>query len=237
MPEPESLGSVGPESTLPGRRLSELAEKAVLCTAECCGAGATAAGGMSTDRSTAVTHPDLAGLVAVQLGSGEGPIPTAVDSGEPVEAEDLLHEERWPAYRAVALESGVRTCLTLPFRRSGLTVTLSLYSFRPGALHGAEHGPVRVLGDFATSCLARDEHYRAVLAEVDQLETALRSRPIVDQACGIVMHVLGCDADEAFSVLRRISQATNRKLAEVAAALVRNRGRGSEPDLTVAATP
>ncbi|MFI5664556.1 ANTAR domain-containing response regulator [Streptomyces sp. NPDC051684] len=223
-----------PESELPARRLSELAEGALRCTAECCGAVATASDG-TDGRPTAVTHPDLAALVSVQDRCGDGPIPAAEEGGDPVDASDLLHDRRWPDYRALALDSGVRSSVTVPFRSGDLTVTLSLYSFRPGSLESAPHGPVRALGDLAASCLVRDRAYQAALTEVDQLGSALRSRPVVDQACGIVMHVLGCSPDDAFAVLRRISQKTNRKLAGVASAVVERRGRGLERDLTALA--
>ncbi|EKX67635.1 ANTAR domain-containing protein [Streptomyces ipomoeae] len=233
MPETEQLGLLGtesPESALPGRRLSELAEQAARCTNDCCGASSMVCEDGS-ERPAAVTHPDLAGLVSVQLRCGDGPIPAALERGEPVDSADLLRDERWPEYRAVALDAGVRSSVTIPFRRSGLTVTLSLYSFRPGVLQDVPHGPARALGDLATSCMARDRSYRAALTELDQLGTAMRTRPVVDQACGIVMHVLACDADAAFTVLRRISQSTNRKLSEVAAAVVEKRGRGLEREL------
>jgi GAF domain-containing protein len=240
MPEAEHLGPDIPESGLPGRRLSELAEKAVVCIAGCCGASTTVsdrsaespASDASAVRPAAVTHPDLAALVAVQLKSGRGPIPAAAERGEPVDLVDLLCDKRWPLYRAVALDSGVRSSLTLPFRRNGLTVTLSLYSFRPGTLRAAEHGPAQALGEFAASGLVRDRAYQSALAELDHLEAALRSRPLVDQACGIIMYVLSCDADVAFGVLRRISQGTNRKLADVARRVVDTRGHGLEEELT-----
>lgn len=233
MPDTERPGSWGTESAesaLPGRRLSELVEQAVRCTADCCGASGMVSEGAG-EPPAAVTHPDLAALVAVQLRSGDGPIPASLDRGETVDCADLLCEDRWPEYRAMALDSGVRSSVTIPFRRSGLMVALSLYSFRPGALSDAPHGPARALGDLAATCLVRDRSYRAALTELDQLGTALRSRPVVDQACGIVMHVLGCDADTAFGVLRRISQGANRKLADVASAVVERRGRGMEKEL------
>ncbi|MDG4865366.1 ANTAR domain-containing protein, partial [Streptomyces sp. T-3] len=189
----------------------------------------------AAERPAAVTHPDLASVLAVQLRSGDGPIPAAVEQGEPVDTADLLREERWPEYRAVALEAGVRSSVTLPFQRAGLTVTLSLFSFRPRALDDAVFGPAQALGDLAATGLVRDRRYHAALTEIDQLGTALRTRPVVDQACGIVMHVLACDAEDAFAVLRRISQATNRKLTEVAAGLVETRGRGLEKELATLA--
>lgn len=52
---------------------------------------------------------------------------------------------------------------------------------------------------------------------------------MIDQACGIVMHVLGCDTGTAFGVLRRLSQRTNRKLADLARTVVDNRGQGLPP--------
>lgn len=219
------------DAGLPARRLSELAEEAMRCTADCCGAVATVSDG-SAERPCAVTHPDLTALVSVQLCSGEGPIPAAEERGRPVDATDLLSDRRWPQYRALALDAGVRSSMTIPFRSSDLTVTLSLYGFRAGTLEDAAHGPVRALGDLAATCLVRDRSYRAALTELDQLAAALRTRPVVDQACGIIMHVLGCDADAAFTVLRRISQRANRKLADVARAVVERRGRGLEREFT-----
>ncbi|OAR22984.1 transcriptional regulator [Streptomyces sp. ERV7] len=225
-----------PQSVSPVGRLSRLAEQSVRCAPASCGAVATIADS-GPERRFAATHPDLAPLAGVQLDCGEGPIPTALDVGAPVDTEDLLTERRWPGYRALALESGVRSSVTLPFRRSGIEVTLSLYSFRPGSLDDAVCGPVRILGEETTAGLVRDRRYRAALAEVEQLETALRSRPVIDQASGIVMHVLGCGVEEAFAVLRTVSQHANRKLSEVAEGVVRTKGRGLEDELAALTRP
>ncbi|WP_175407879.1 ANTAR domain-containing response regulator [Streptomyces sp. TRM64462] len=224
----------GPEPVSTVRRLQQLTEQAVRSVPACCGAVATLGdehGPEHDERRTSATHPDLAALVSVQLASGDGPIRTALDSGEPVDSQDLLDDDRWPAYRALALRSGVRAGVTLPFRRAGLDVTLNLYGFRPGSLGNAAHGPAAVLGEEATAGLVRDRRYRAALTEVGQLETALRSRPVIDQAGGIVMHLLGCGDEEAYAALRRVSQLANRKLADVAAEVVRTRGRGLEKEL------
>lgn len=183
------------------------------------------------EQLTAATHPDLSALVSVQLHSGEGPIPAARVTGRPAAADDLLHDRRWPGYRARALDAGVRSSATLPFVCEGLTVTVSVYGLRPGPLEEAARGATRLLGDLATESLARDVRYRAALTELGRLDEALRSRPVVDQACGIMMRVLGCDADAAFDLLRRASQRANRKLAELAETVVRTRGRGIERDL------
>ncbi|RNG38674.1 ANTAR domain-containing response regulator [Streptomyces botrytidirepellens] len=221
-----------------GRGLAELAEQAASCTPASCGATATAllpqdapVGGADDDRTTAATHPDLSALVSVQMLSGEGPILSALDTGRPAGADDLLHDVRWPQFRARALDAGVRSSATLPFECDGLTVTISVYGLRPGPLEKAAQGTTELLGDLATESLARDRLYRDALAQVDQLDAALRSRPVVDQACGIVMYVLGCDAERAFDLLRRTSQRTNRKLVDLAETVVRTRGRGLERNL------
>lgn len=220
-----------PESAATARELSQFTEQAMRCTHACCGAVATLTSGSSERRATA-THPDLTALLSVELASGDGPTPCALEAGEPVSAPDLLTEDRWPYYRAVALESGLRSSVTVPFRRAGLEVTVSLYSFRPGAFTRASHRPVSVLGELFAEGLVRERHYRAALAEVGQLETALRSRAVIDQASGILMHVMGCGAPEAFDMLRHISQRANRKLAEVAAEVVRSKGQGLEEAVT-----
>lgn len=180
---------------------------------------------------TAATHPDLSALVSVQLSMGDGPIPAALHTGRASGTDDLLRERRWPHYRATALEVGVRASVTLPFEHEGLAITITLYGLRPGVLGAADRGTAELLGDLTVANLVRARRYQAALAEVDQLDTALRTRPVVDQACGILMHILGCDAEAAFDTLRRISQRSNRKLAELAETVVRTRGRGLEAQL------
>ncbi|NGN68858.1 GAF and ANTAR domain-containing protein [Streptomyces sp. A7024] len=221
-----------PEELLTGT-LVALAERAASCTPDCCGAAATAAV-PDTDEApppTAVTHPDLSPLVAVQWESGEGPIRAAVDSGDVVGADDLLSDPRWPAYRTLALDAGVRSSVTLPFRQDDLSVTLTVCGFRPGLLTRVPQQTAIQLGDLATHALAHDHRYERAVAEVGQLDEAMRTRPAVDQACGILMHVLGCDADAAFAALRSLSQRTNSKLTDLAQGVVRTRGRGIEAEL------
>ncbi|WP_049571451.1 ANTAR domain-containing response regulator [Streptomyces sp. SBT349] len=195
------------------------------------GGGLDGAGGGSGPGPTAVTHPDLAPLLAVQWEAGEGPVLSAVRTGEPAGADDLMRERRWPAYRALALDRGVRSSVTLPFRHHELTVTVTVCGFRPGLMDARTRTVATLIGDLATRTIARDRAYERALTEVDQLDTALRSRPVIDQASGILMHVLGCDAGTAFDLLRRQSQRTNSKLADLAEHVVRTRGAGIETEL------
>ncbi|WP_244900893.1 GAF and ANTAR domain-containing protein [Streptomyces nanshensis] len=220
------------------RGFTDLAERAVVRTPGSCAAAVTltdAAGGTLGDcpegSAAAVTHPDLSELVAVQWESGEGPVPEALRGGEAVSVGEVLRETRWPRYRALALQRGLRASVTLPYRHDGAVLTLSLYAFRPGALGAVVEERGAELAGLVAGVLGRDRRYREALAEVEQLNSALRSRPVVDQACGIVVGREGCSAQEAFDLLRELSQRTNRKLSDLAEAIVRNRGRGLDAQL------
>ncbi|MEV6109995.1 ANTAR domain-containing protein [Streptomyces sp. NPDC051940] len=225
---PTGPRSAGPESGT----LVRLAERVTQVTAGSCGATATAGwdGAAAPARVSAVTHPDLAPLVDIQWEYGSGPIQAALDADETAYTDDLLTEPRWPEFRGLALDSGVRCSATLPFRCDGVALTVTLYSFRPGEL-ALVPGETEVLGELAVRAVAQEWACTQARTQAAQLEGAMRTRPAIDQACGILMHVLGCDAEEALGVLRRLSQRTNTRLAELAAAVVRTRGRGIEGDL------
>lgn len=208
----------------PRRRLTRMAELVPRCVPQCCGAVVTLAA--DGDWASAASHPDLAELAEVQLRTGEGPIPQAMRTWTSAQVTDVLGEGGWPRYRAAALEAGVRSSVTLPFRCPGVTLTMTVYRFWPGPLRQSVEAPLALLGGLLATTVARDLRYEEALAAVDQMNTAVRSRPVVDQACGILMHATGCDADEAFGTLRRISQQSNQKLVTIARHVVETRGRG-----------
>jgi len=80
----------------------------------------------------------------------------------------------------------------------------------------------------------RDDH-RDV--EIAQLRSALASRDVIGQAKGVLMVVHACSADEAFAMLRELSQRTNVKLRDVAAQVVADRSGGQRPTGKVHADP
>lgn len=212
----------GLDDASPQRRLARLVELVPLCVPECCGATATLSA--DGDSTVAASHPDLADLTEVQLATGEGTIPEALRTNEPAEVTDVLCADGWPNFRAAALDTGVRSGATLPFNRQGLSLTVTLYGFQPGPLRRTAEAPVTVLGELMASAVAQDRRYEMALAAVDQMDAALRSRPVVDQACGILMHATGCGPDEAFDKLRRFSQQRNEKLVDIARTVVSTRG-------------
>ncbi|MFJ4499724.1 GAF and ANTAR domain-containing protein [Streptomyces sp. NPDC088864] len=209
---------------------ARLCGRAMRCSAACRGAAVwlRLAGG---EVHGAATHPDLALLAAVQEETGEGPCAEATRSLRTVVAADLVAEPRWPVFRVAALERGLRSCAAVPVAAEGAAVTVTLYAFRPWRLAAAEAEVVRGLAAEAVAGLVGDGARAAAEAEAAQLRAAMVSRAVIDQALGIVMHLLDCDATDAFGVLRVLSQRTNRKLNTVAARLVRERGRGATREL------
>lgn len=156
------------------RHCAELAERAAARTPGCCAAAVTL-----TDRSgglldagpegpAAATHPDVSELVAVQWDSGEGPVPEALSSCEPVVVSDVLRETRWPRYRAASLQRGLRACTTLPYLLDDAVLTVSLWAFRPGGLAGVAAGKAPGLAELAGDALRGDRHGRETAVGAEQ---------------------------------------------------------------------
>ncbi|HEU5042726.1 MAG TPA: ANTAR domain-containing protein [Nocardioidaceae bacterium] len=80
------------------------------------------------------------------------------------------------------------------------------------------------------------EDYSEITAEVAQLREALKTRPVIEQAKGIIMADRKCCPDEAFRVLKRLSMDTNVRIADVASAVVYQRAGAPEPSTRVVAS-
>ncbi|MGQ4489869.1 ANTAR domain-containing protein [Streptomyces sp. SAS_281] len=210
--------------------LVRLGRRAMRCAAGCRGASVSlrCPGG---EGHSASTHPDLAVLAALQEDTGEGPCVDAARSLRTVGATDLVTDARWPDFRIAALERGLRACAAVPVTAGGVAATVTLYAFRPWRLTAAAREAVGALAEETVGGLLREHARTGAEAEAEQLRTAMATRAVIDQAIGIVTHLLDCDPGRAFDVLRVLSQHTNRKLSAVAAQIVRAKGRGSTREL------
>jgi hypothetical protein len=170
--------------------------------------------------SAAATHPDLAELADLQLAVGLGPIVAAADSGRSVSCADTLDESRWPEYADAALRLGVRCSVHLVRDLPRGALVLSLFSVRPGVLDERSSPTADVLAAFGGAMLENATAYRQAQRTASQLKDAVVARSVVDQAKGILMHALGCDADSALRRLRAESQRRHVKVTEVAGEIV-----------------
>jgi len=160
-------------------------------------------------------------LDQVQYATNEGPCLRAVDLGRPVSVDLGDADSQWPRFVDAAREKGVRSFLASPLIAGGTSVgALNLFSESQDGPLG-EHGPrVEMLCARASVALANAQRYAEALAVSDQLQTAIDSRAVIEQAKGVLMARTGLDPDAAFDALRVRSQHENRKLRDVAAEIV-----------------
>ena len=201
------------------RSLNKLTELAASRVSAC--AGAHAAIWRDGDVvSAAATHPDLAELCDLQLTIGRGPLVAAADTGVPVSCPDTLDETRWPEYAESALRCGIRCSVHLVRKLPRGAMVLSLFGVRPRVLDAESNPMADTVAAFGGAMLANATAYDQAQRTASQLKDAVVARSVVDQAKGILMHALGCDADEALRRLRQESQRRHVKVTEVAAEIV-----------------
>jgi transcriptional regulator with GAF, ATPase, and Fis domain len=175
-------------------------------------------------------------LELFQLQSDQGPCLDCFRSGRPVAAADLAVEAaRWPRFAPAARQAGFAAVQALPMRlREHVIGALNLFSADSGALAPADVRVGQALADVATISLLHERSMRHSDTLNEQLQTALNSRVIIEQAKGKLAERLGLDMDQAFSLLRDQARTSNRRLSDLARAFV----DGTEPltGLTAAKT-
>ncbi|BBY65825.1 GAF and ANTAR domain-containing protein [Mycolicibacterium helvum] len=151
----------------------------------------------------------------------EGPCITAALERRTVRSGSLGGEMMWPRFGPRVGRLGVHSALSLPLLLPGQVVgAINVYAHGKDVFdaHAAE------LGELFARPAAVAVHNAQVLAQAvalaGQLQTALSSRAVIDQAIGLIRGRSGRSADEAFSQLRAISQSEHRKLTEVAQRIV-----------------
>lgn len=166
------------------------------------------------------THPSLADLVDQQITDRSGPILDVVTSRVPRQCHDTIIEARWPQLMPRMLQAGIRSFTTTLHEHGSLALTLTAYGVIPGALDGNESALAALLLGQGTAAVTNARQYDQVHRTALQLQEAVESRAVVDQAKGILMHALGCSADEAFQELKRISQTSHTKVTTIAKRIV-----------------
>ena len=156
-----------------------------------------------------------------QYDRGYGPCLDSIDGGEPLIVSDMQVEPRWPdwAKSAAALGAGSSMSIPVPLQRE-VSAALNIYSLDRDAFDDAAVELVSTFAAYAGVALANMHLYTAQGQVAEQLQQAMQSRAVIEQAKGILMGQRRCSAQEAFDLLVRLSQSTNRKLRDVAQALV-----------------
>ncbi|GAA2023199.1 GAF and ANTAR domain-containing protein [Pseudokineococcus marinus] len=170
-------------------------------------------------RSAAFTTTVAAQLDERQYEVGFGPCLDAAQSGDTIRV-DVAADDVYPAFARAAARLGVRCAasvgMPVPHRVVG---ALNLYS-ASGDLDEETLVLARTFASYAAVALANASLYGSTARLADQLQEAMRSRAVIEQAKGVLMAVHGVDADEAFARLSRASQDANRKLRDMAGEVV-----------------
>lgn len=183
----------------------------------------SAAGVVLADRHgelrVAAASSQAGGLMMLgQIRDEQGPCLDCFRSGQPVTAADLTGPSRpWPGFAAAAAQAGFRAVEVLPMRRRDqVTGVLSLFLAGPGPLDPVALRAGQALADIATIGLLQERSRRGSQAAAGQLEAALHSRVIIEQAKGKLDERLSLDMDGAFRLLRDYARNSSQRLTDVA---------------------
>ena len=197
-------------------------------TADCARLLDVAAAGLLLADERAVLHvmaassEQVAHVEALQLQRAEGPCLDCFHGGRRVTAPDLEQElDRWPRFAPTALAAGFSSVHAVPLRlRDTVLGALGLFGERPGPLNDADLTVAQGLADVASIALVQERAATDQQAVNDQLQLALTSRVVLEQAKGVLSHTADIDMPTAFAMLRRYARDHNLRLGDLAHAVV-----------------
>jgi transcriptional regulator with GAF, ATPase, and Fis domain len=171
----------------------------------------------------AAASSEAAGLVELfQIQNDQGPCLDCFRTGQPVTAADLAAAgQRWPRFATAAIQAGFRTVHALPMRlRDQVVGALNLFGPGTALLDPADLRIGQALADVATIGLLQERNVRRADTLAEQLQAALNSRVIIEQAKGKLAERLSVDMDRAFAMLRDYARNSNQRLTDVARTFV-----------------
>jgi GAF domain-containing protein len=189
---------------------------------------ASAAGIMLADSATGelavvASTSEKSRLVEVmQLSSGFGPCVECFHTGTAVSVSDVDDlGDRWPGFREAVLEQGFRSVHGVPLRLRGRVIgTLNLFRALPGEMSAEDLSVAQGLADVATIGILQERTIREADIAKKQLQHALDSRVLIEQAKGVVAYQRDVDMDAAFGILRDYARNSHENLRDVAQKVV-----------------
>lgn len=174
---------------------------------------------VSASGGAAVSSERARRLATAEEAHGTGPCRSAHEQRAPQHTSTAECRDRWPGFAAVAAEEDLVSVSCYPFDEpGGKAGTVTLYAFAEVTRHARQLMPMLV--DNVAVALANGALYESARNLATHLQLALETRGVIERAKGVLIGRQGCSGDEAFDILRRASQRTNRKLRDVAADLV-----------------
>lgn len=166
----------------------------------------------------AASHPGAEVLELFQLQNAEGPCLDCFHSREPVVNADLAHaSDRWPTFAPRATRAGFHSVHAFPMRLRDRTIgALNLFGTGDTVFGPDDARVVQALADVATIAILQERSIANAEVLTEQLQGALNSRVIIEQAKGAIAITEGVGVDEAFTLLRGRARSGGRRLVDVA---------------------
>lgn len=156
-----------------------------------------------------------------QYARGEGPCLEAARTGQVVEVVDSRGETRWPDYARAAAAAGALSSLSTPLPVSeGVSGALNVYAREVDVFDADSRAAAAAFVPYAAVAVDNMLAFEDARGLAANLQRALESRAVIDQAKGILIERYKLAPDQAFQFLARTSMTTNRKLRDVADHLV-----------------
>ena len=139
------------------------------------------------------TAEDAAVVDATQYVEREGPCLEAIATGQEVQVEDVLDEERWRLYRHSSATVGIRSSLSLPLRDDGdrIVGALNVYATDPGAFRGREEIFAAVFGAKVSELVKNADLTFQTREWARQLPDRVSARRKLETAVGVLMALRG----------------------------------------------
>jgi GAF domain-containing protein len=197
-------------------RLQRVVDLAIRTIPGCDAAGIT----LVTDerpRTAAYTDERTIAIDRAQYEIGDGPCLDAIRRRQVNRCEVNDAEARWPAFTKAAVSESIRSFLAAPLlvHKEPLGA-LNLYSRQAAGFDALDEAFISLFSNQAAASVANSLRYSDIASLARQLEAALASRAVIEQAKGVLMARHGLDSEQAFGLLRHQSQHRNVKLREVA---------------------
>ncbi len=148
----------------------------------------------------------------------EGPCFDCFRNAEAVFSEDLTADRgRWPRFVPAAMEAGIGSVHAIPMRVRGESVgALNLFRSQVGRIAERDLTLGQGMADIAAVSLLQERAVRETRGVVAQLQGALNSRVLIEQAKGVLAERAQVSVDAAFAIMRAYARAQNRRLSDTA---------------------
>ena len=162
-------------------------------------------------------------LELFELQAQEGPCLDCYRTGGPVANEDLtVDADRWPRFSSEAVAAGFLSVHALPMRLRGTVIgALNLFHVEAGAMRPADVDAAQAFADVATIAILQHRAATEAYELNDQLNRALNTRIVIEQAKGMIAERQGLDMEQAFATLRNHARNHNVRLADVATDIIK----------------